>query len=251
MRKELKLKKSAAKQEQAVAKNESVQEVFRRTEIKYILTPEQYQNLMRLIEPYIEPDKFFKSTNCSIYYDTPKRYLAIHSMEKPLYKEKIRLRSYSAPDSLNSPVFIEIKKKYKGIVGKRRVQTTLREFYHYRKTGELATNNPQIKKELDYCFQFYHLEPALFLAYDRLSYRGKDNPKFRLTFDRNVRSRENNLRLEQGDRGEPYFDNDEIVMEAKALNAYPLWFARALSACKIFPASFSKYGRVYEKRWRE
>ena len=246
-----KVSTSGKTQEMAVAKNEGAQEVFRRTEIKYIISAEEYEKLMKLLEPYLKPDKYFKSTNCSIYYDTKDRYLAIHSMEKPIYKEKIRLRSYSAPKSLDSPVFIEIKKKYKGIVGKRRVQTTLGEFYQYMETGELKTSNPQIKKELDYCFRYYKLELALCLAYDRLSFCGKNDPKFRLTFDRNVRSREHDLRLEDGDQGELFFKNDERVMEAKALGAYPLWFARALSQAKIYPASFSKYGRVYEKRMND
>ena len=227
---------------------EKVQEVFRRVETKYVLAPSEFQNLLKAIAPFIEKDRYFKSTNCSVYYDTDDRYLAVHSLEKPLYKEKIRVRSYNIPKSLSDQVFIEIKKKYNGIGNKRRITTTLKDFYKYEKTGELKTENPQIKAELDHCFRFYDLKPALYVAYDRLSFAGQNDENFRLTFDRNVRSRETNLRLELGDEGEKYFKNDEIVMEVKVLNAYPLWFTRALSSLKIYPASFSKYGRIYEKR---
>ena len=223
------------------------QEVFRRVETKYVLTPSEFQNLLKAIAPFIKKDRYFKSTNCSVYYDTDARYLAIHSLEKPLYKEKIRIRSYNIPKSLSDPIFIEIKKKYNGIGNKRRITTTLRDFYEYEKTGELKTDNPQIKAELDHCFNFYNLKPALYVAYDRLSFAGRNDENFRRTFDQNVRSRETDLKLELGDEGKKYFENGEIVMEVKVLDAYPLWFTRALSNLKIYPASFSKYGRIYEK----
>ena len=222
------------------------QTVFRRTETKYLITEQQFQDLMWLIEPYLKKDHYFKGTNCSIYFDDENRYLAIRSVEKPLYKEKIRLRSYGTP-TLDDTVFLEIKKKFKGIGGKRRVPVKLRDFYNYQKTGKLDGVNPVIKAELDECFKRYDLKPTMFLAYDRTSYCGKDNPMFRVTFDRNVRSRNDDLFLEHGDKGVKFFKNNEIVMEVKALDAYPLWFVRALSKLKIYPASFSKYGRVTAK----
>ena len=87
----------------------------------------------------------------------------------------------------------------------------------------------------------------MFLAYDRTSYCGKDDPAFRITFDRNVRSRNHDLQLEKGDAGKKFFKNGEVVMEVKALDRYPFFFVRALSKLKIYPSSFSKYGRVTEK----
>ena len=222
------------------------QQIFRRKEIKYLLTEKLVQDLMWLVEPYLTKDKYFKGTNCSIYFDNKERYLAIHSMEKPLYKEKIRIRSYGVP-KLDDTVFLEIKKKYKGIGSKRRIPVKLSDFYTYLETGKLDSNSEVIKKELDMCIKRYDLKPMMFLAYDRTSYCGKDNPTFRLTFDRNVRSRNNNLRLEKGDYGQKFFDNDLVVMEVKALEAYPFFFVKALSKLKIYPASFSKYGRVTEK----
>lgn len=222
------------------------QQVFRRTETKYIITEKEYRALMDLIEPYLMKDRYFKGTNCSIYYDDGSRYLAIHSLEKPLYKEKIRLRSYGVP-TLNDTVFLEIKKKYKGIGSKRRIPVKLSDFYQYEKTGKLNADNAYIKQELDECFNRYSLKPAMFLAYDRTAFCDKENPTFRVTFDRNVRSRLTDLRLEKGDQGKKFFENGEIVMEVKALDKYPFYFVRALSKLKIYPASFSKYGRVTEK----
>ena len=246
-----------------------IQQVFRRREEKYILSQEQYQNLIDVIEPYLEKDKYFVGTNCSVYFDTPEWLLAIRSLEKPIYKEKVRVRSYGTP-TIDDLVFFEIKKKYNGIGSKRRVPVKLRDFYDFiehknikksqaisrkrpkkatkpRAYQGIATDNPQIAAEIDYCFSRYELQPALFIAYDRLSYFEKGKPLFRITFDQNIRYRTTDLRLDYGDTGELYFENGEIVMEVKAINAYPLWFVHAISRLKIYPASFSKYGRIIKR----
>ena len=222
------------------------QQIFRRKETKYLLTEQQVADLICLIEPNLKKDKYFKGTNCSIYFDSKNRYLAIHSLEKPLYKEKVRIRSYGVPTT-NDTVFLEIKKKYKGIGNKRRIPIKLVDFYDYLENGQLDNVTPEIKRELDVCIKRYGLNPTMFLAYDRTSYCDQDNSTFRLTFDRNVRSREHDLRLEHGDQGEKFFDDGTVVMEVKALDAYPMYFVRALSKLHIYPASFSKYGRVTEK----
>ena len=222
------------------------QQIFRRTEIKYILSEEKIKSLMWLIEPYLKKDQYFKSTNCSVYYDSKNRYLAIHSLEKPLYKEKVRIRSYGVPKP-DDIVFLEIKKKYKGIGSKRRIPIKLSDLNTYLKTGRLDSNSEIIKAELDTCFKRYNLKPTMFLAYDRTSYCDKDDPTFRVTFDRNVRSRNTDLSLEKGDFGKQFFKNGEVVMEVKALERFPFYFVHALSKLKIYPASFSKYGRVTER----
>lgn len=223
-----------------------IKEVFRRKEVKYLLSGKQYQELLQMILPYLEKDEYFKGTNCSIYFDTSSRYLAIHSLEKPLYKEKIRLRSYGVP-KLSDIVFVEIKKKFDGLGSKRRIAVKLADFYDFISGAELKTDNEQIRAELSECFSRYNLMPTLYLAYDRTSYCDRETKKLRITFDKNVRSREADLKLEAGDYGDLYFEDGTIVMEVKTLDTLPLWFAKALSRMKIYPASFSKYGRVYEK----
>ena len=223
-----------------------IQRVFQRTEIKYLITPEVYQQLIWLIEPYLTKDRYFKNTNISLYLDDDNNLLAMRSLEKPLYKEKVRLRSYGVP-TVDDVVFLEIKKKYDGVGGKRRVPVKLKDFYQWLESGftePISAENPQISEELKYLFLSYDLKPKLFLAYDRTSYIARDDVHFRVTFDRDIRSRTSDLNIEHGDFGEKYFKNGEIVMEVKAEDAYPLWFVRALSKLKIYPTSFSKYGRV-------
>ena len=109
-------------------------EIFRRVEQKYLLSKEQYIKLMDRISSHVEKDKYYKSTICNVYFDTTNSDLIVTSLEKPLYKEKVRLRSYGVP-TIDSTVFLEIKSKYKGIVGKRRVSFKLKDFYYDQSLG--------------------------------------------------------------------------------------------------------------------
>ena len=221
--------------------------VFRRVEKKYLITEEQYRQLIEMSKEYLEVDTFEYSTICNIYFDTDDYLLVNRSIEKPIYKEKIRLRSYGIPKK-NNKVFLEIKKKYKGIVGKRRISVPLREIYKYLDKGIYPNCDKQIMDEIDYCFKLYNLKPKVFLAYDRHSYKGIENPDFRLTFDKNIRSRTCDLYLEDGDSGNLLLEGGEYIMEVKTLGSFPLWFSHILSALKIYPISFSKYGNVYKKQ---
>ena len=222
-------------------------ENFRRTEKKFIINETQYKKLIDRIKNYVNKDPYFKSTICNIYFDTSNYDLIINSIEKPLYKEKVRLRSYNVP-TLDDDVFLEIKKKYKGVVGKRRIKLKLKDFYKYIDKNVKPKCNEQIISEIDYCFKKNNLKPVMFLAYDRCSYYDKQDKNFRITIDENIRSREDNLCLEDGDAGKLYFKDKMYIMEAKALDAYPLWFIKVLSELKIYSTSFSKYGSIYSKK---
>lgn len=221
------------------------QRTFRRVEKKYLISKNEYQQIIDLAQEKLIKDKYFESTICNIYFDSDNHDLIIQSIEKPIYKEKIRLRSYNTP-KMNSKVFFEIKKKYRGVVSKRREVMTLKSVYNYLEKGIMEDS--QIMREIDYCFKYYKLKPSLYLAYDRYSYLDNEGLGFRLTFDYNVRSRVDDLRIEKGDYGEKYFDDDTFIMEVKCLGAMPLWFCDILSKLKIYPISFSKYGKIYQKR---
>ena len=220
--------------------------IFRRVEEKYLLTKTQRDLFLKKIDKYIEKDKFYESTICNIYFDNKNNDLIVNSLEKPIYKEKIRLRSYKKTPNLDDEVFLEKKDKYEGIVGKRRIKMTLREFYEYIKNHNYDKSN-QIMNEIDYYINYYDLKPAIYIAYDRKSYCGKSNSDLRITLDTNLRSRNSDLRLELGDAGKKYFKNKYYIMEIKTLGSMPLWLVRALSELNIFPASFSKYGKIYEE----
>ena len=223
--------------------------IFRRVEEKYLLSKEELDNLFFKIGDYIEPDDYFESTISNIYFDNINNDLIVNSLDKPIYKEKIRVRSYNNAPNLDSIVFLEKKDKYDGIVGKRRVKMTLRDFYNYIDNNKYTDS--QIMKEIDYFIKYYDLKPSIYIAYDRKSYRGKDNENLRITFDANLRSRNEDLRLELGDAGKKYFEDDYYIMEIKTLSSMPLWLVRSLSELNIFPTGFSKYGKIYEDNYRK
>lgn len=228
-------------------------EVFNRCEKKYLVNEDMYKKIVDDILPYMDMDKYNKDnqfyTIANIYFDTEDDLLIRQSLEKPIYKEKLRLRGYGVPN-MNDKVFLEIKKKYKGIVYKRRTQLKLAESYDYFNYGYIEKKeymNQQVINEIDYMINRYKLVPKLYLSYDRKAFFCKEDDDFRLTFDTNVRTRRDDLRLEAGSYGEQLLKQGELIMEVKASKGIPLWFVECLSKNNLYPVSISKYGTEYKK----
>lgn len=220
--------------------------IFERVEKKYLLKKEDALRLMNQISSHIMKDAYSDYTICNIYYDTDDYDLVRSSIEKPPYKEKMRIRSYGIPD-VDDPIFIELKKKYMHTVFKRRVKCSLNEMNLFMEQEQTRINDSQIAREIEYFMGFYQPHPKLFLAYDRKAYKGICEADLRITMDQNIRYREDDLHLEHGDHGQPYFEKDMILMEIKVNQAYPLWLSHALTKAGIYPISFSKYGNIYRK----
>ncbi|MBP3255235.1 MAG: polyphosphate polymerase domain-containing protein [Clostridia bacterium] len=220
-------------------------EIFRRVEKKYIVNELQYHRIKEKLSKYMNEDKYGKSTICNIYFDTDDYELISHSITKPYFKEKIRLRSYNIPNK-DSKVFLEIKRKYDGVVGKRRIEMKLSDFEQYlQDKNSIKSNNKQIKSELDYYFKIYNLKPAMYISYSREAYYEKDNSDFRLTFDSNVLARDFDLKLDKGVYGKDVLGSGKYIMEVKTLGALPMWFVDILNETNVTPGSFSKYGTAY------
>lgn len=220
--------------------------VFERTEKKYVITSSQKDELLRLISDRLCSDEYGESTVYSIYYDTDDYRLIRNSIDKPVYKEKLRLRSYLIPDS-DSTVFLELKKKYKGVVYKRRKKMKFREANAYFNFHAMPDDS-QIMREIDSTMSFYKtLKPKMFIGYDRIAYVGSEDKNLRITFDYNLKYRTEKLSLDSGGFGERIIDSNYYIMEIKALYSMPLWLCKALDALKIYPSSFSKYGTAYKK----
>lgn len=221
---------------------------FKRVEKKYLLTGEQAQELFSALGERAVLDAYGLHTVCNIYYDTRTHELVRRSIEKPVYKEKLRLRSYGVP-SEDTRVYLELKKKWKGTVYKRRIEMPLYTAKAYLERGVYPEEyDCQILREIDYALHFYPLEPSLFLAYDRRAYYLAEQEDVRFTIDCGIRSREDALDLLEGDTGEPLFDGDIRILELKAPFALPKWFVSLMSGLQIYPNSFSKYGSVYKEK---
>lgn len=229
-------------------------EVFNRYEHKYMLDEKTFLKVLDVMDEHMEPDAYNVNrkpyTIANIYFDTPDNYLIRHSLEKPVYKEKLRLRAYGVPDE-NSKVYLEIKKKFRGLVNKRRTTLKLFEAYEFLKTGTAPHSqdymNSQVLRELEYFLKIYELSPKVYLAYDRIAYFEKENRDLRISFDMNIRSRRYDVGPEKGDFGEKLLEDGLILMEIKTSLAKPMWLSNMLCELDIKRRSFSKYGTEYKK----
>lgn len=223
------------------------QGTFKRYEKKYLLTETKYKLLKQRLQNKLIIDNFGKSTICNIYFDTPEKLLIRSSLEKPIYKEKLRLRSYGTPNQ-GDMVFIELKKKYNGVVYKRREKMELAMAEGYLYDLKPVKESSQITKEIDWVLQFYkNIAPAMYISYNRIAMYGADDNELRVTFDSNILWREDELWLEAGVWGNQLLEEGCRLMEIKIPGAMPLWLSHILDELEIFPVSISKYGQGYQQ----
>lgn len=228
-------------------------EIFKRFEIKYLVTNKQRKLIEDAFKEHMVPDAYGESTICNIYYDTPDMRLIRNSLEGPAYKEKLRVRSYGQIKP-GEDVFVELKKKYDGVVYKRRVTMQENKAKIYLDKNSKIDNpvkgdsfiERQIVKELDYFKEFYkNLKPAVYLCYDRTAYFSNEDASFRVTFDKNIKWRTDNMKLTEKPDGRDILEEGMSLMEIKTATAIPKWLVDILSKEQIRKTSFSKYGRAY------
>ncbi len=227
---------------------------FKRKEIKFLLNDEQYESLIPAINEHMIPDAFCVDGReygvYNIYYDTADSYLIRESLAKPYYKEKIRLRSYYSPAKPDDPVFLEIKKKIGGVVAKRRVTLTLQEAENYLLNGIKPDTDKYIQKqvlsEIDVFLRRYPVAPMQYISYQRYAFFGREDKTFRLTFDRNLTERREDLTLAKGNFGTQIILPTQHLMEVKISDSVPMWLCEKLAELKIYKTSFSKYGKAYK-----
>lgn len=224
---------------------------FRRKEIKYLLRSDQYNSLREYLDGIAEVDEYGKTRINNIYFDTPGFYLIRTSLEKPLYKEKLRLRTYGDTDSTTNS-FIEIKKKYKGIVYKRRINGQYERAYDYLVKNGAPLEESQISTEIEELRKLYdNPGPAMRISYDRIAMAGKEDRNLRITFDTNIIWDDRSLDLAAEEKGHQILKKGEVLMELKVPGAVPGELSKKMSELGIFPTSFSKYGRGYLEMIRE
>ncbi len=221
-----------------------IRNIFCRYEKKYLASSDAVEAFLRRIAPRIRPDPYGETCICNCYYDTPDYLLIRRSLEKPRYKEKLRLRCYGVPTN-ESMAFAEVKKKYDGLVYKRRLSLPYRQAAELLAGGNVGTDS-QIAREIRWMLRFYpSLSPRVALHYERCAYYAVDDEELRITVDSDIRFRTSDLDLRAGTSGEPLLGQDIQLLELKIAGAMPLWLVSALDECRIFPTTFSKYGEAY------
>ncbi len=225
-------------------KNMSEQMIFKRCEIKYMIDEKTFDKLMQVMSEHMIADVHGRSTVCSLYFDTPDYLLIRRSMDHPIYKEKLRLRSYGVADE-ETQVFVELKKKFNSVVYKRRISMTEKQSQEYLLEHKKIMDT-QISREIDYCMRVYKgIAPAVLLSYEREAFYAKDDHEFRVTFDRNIFWRDYDLSLCKGIYGTPILKQGQVLMEVKTAGAIPRWMVDFLTENQIYKTSFSKYGTAY------
>ena len=219
--------------------------VFRRYELKYLLTQGQKEAVLSGISPYMQLDQYGRTTIRNVYMDTDNYRLIRRSIEKPLYKEKLRIRSYARADA-DSTVFVELKKKYDGVVYKRRIALPESAAMSWVTGKTVCPVDTQISREIDYFMSYYgELIPSVFLTYEREAFYERDGGDFRVTFDDNILARQEDISLRAEPYGRVILPEGRVMMEIKCSGAIPLWMTEILSREKIYKTPFSKYGRAY------
>ena len=219
--------------------------VFKRYEIKYMVSDEQRARIEQVMAAHMIPDEHGESTVVNVYYDTPSHLLIRRSAEKPVYKEKVRVRSYGRYEQ-GREMFVELKKKYDGVVYKRRIVADAE--HAEELLSGAAEPADQIEREIAYTVARYGgLAPACYIAYDRCAYFAADDHEFRITFDRNIRTRTDRLSLAEDTDGEQLLEPGFSLMEVKCAGAMPLWLVHELTDMKLYKTSFSKYGTAWAR----
>ncbi len=223
----------------------SYQTTFSRYEVKYMISEEEKKLILEYADGRIVLDDYGRTTIRNIYFDTDSFRLIRRSLEKPTYKEKLRVRSYKRLTP-NEPAFVEIKKKYKSVVYKRRLLLPISQVMSAFEHDTPLPVKSQIGDEIQYFREYYApLKPAVFLSYEREAYFSPDTDGLRVTFDENILYRTDDLSLESEAYGKRILPDGKVLMEIKTLGGMPLWLTEILTRLRIFKTSFSKYGNAY------
>ena len=223
----------------------SYQNVFERYEYKYFLTASQKHDLLHMTGDRLALDAYGRTTIRNIYYDTDSFRLIRDSLDHPVYKEKLRVRSYQRADA-DDMVFVEIKKKFEDVVYKRRVAVPKIAASEWIDNGKNTPIKTQITSEIDYFLNFYEgISAKAFISYEREAYTCTSDPEFRLTLDENIRARDTDLDLGNDIWGVSLLPEGITLMEVKIAGAMPMWMARFLSSLEVRKVSYSKYGTYY------
>lgn len=224
-------------------------EIFKRKEQKYLITVEQYREMLARLSPYMRPDKNGndgKYTVTSLYFESPDYKIYYETKNKLKYRQKLRLRVYDEADE-RSTAFFEVKQKHKKVVNKRRLLLPVTEANRYLQNnidaplGDYETTNEQVMREIHYFRQFYQLQPEMVVSYDRHALHGINDSELRITYDFNLRCRNDDLHVEHGSFGEYFIDPNLVVLEVKVNDSVPLWLTRILQDLQCEQRSASKF----------
>ena len=224
-------------------------ETFRRKEHKYLITTEQYVELVRRMSSYMRPDRHGingKYTVTTLYFESLDHKIYVETKNKLQFRQKLRLRVYDKTNIVGN-AFFEIKQKYEKVVNKKRMVIPLGEAYRYladessSSLAEYKTSNPEVLYEIDHFQKSYALKPEMVVSYERHAFHHIEDADLRITFDLNLRCRNDDLSIEHGSHGEHFIDPYLVVLEVKTSETVPLWLTQILQDLQCEKKSISKF----------
>jgi hypothetical protein len=221
-----------------------MESIFKRYEKKYLITRAQGDALRDILARHMEPDCFSSYLVQNIYYDTQDWEVIRTSLERPPFKEKMRLRCYGVPDNEDS-LYLELKKKYKGIVYKRRIAFPAGRFARHSVRDIVSGEDSQIARELGFYLQSRPVSERVYIAYRRVAFAGIGDRGLRVTLDSELCFRTEDLHFARPCAGMAILPESSMLMEVKTAGGMPMWLVNELSEQKIYPSAFSKYGTCY------
>ncbi len=220
--------------------------VFKRYELKYLMNEQQTKAVYAALKEHMVLDKYGHSSIRNIYFDTDDFLLARRSISRPLYKEKLRFRSYGRAEP-HGEVFVELKKKYKKVVYKRRLTMPLDDALAWFEEGGEGPDS-QIGEEIGFLKERYPgLKPAMLLCYEREAYYAKDGGDLRITIDSNILANLDDIALTKEPSGHSVLPEGYTLMEIKTMYGYPPWLTQLLSGNGLYKSRFTKYGNAYKE----
>ena len=222
-----------------------MQSIFKRYEKKYLITPEQGAALRDICSQHMRPDKYGEYLVQNVYFDTENWDVIRFSLGKPLFKEKLRLRCYDVSHE-ESHLFLELKKKYKGVVYKRRLAIPMKSLFGKDVRDIVADGSSQISREIDFYLRANAVREKIYISYRRTAFAGVKDNGLRVTFDADLAFRLDCLDFSYPCSGHSIIPDGKMLMEIKTLGGIPLWMTHALCENKIYPTAFSKYGACYK-----
>lgn len=230
-------------------KTRIVQKQFKRIETKYIVDKETFVLLEKDLQKHMVSDEFATSTITNIYFDNEDFDMIQDSIAKKNGREKIRMRIYDAQPSASSQAFLEIKKKENKIGYKYRLTSNPLSVTNYIEKGVIdqTITDEMVTSELERLRERYGtIKPMMYIYYDRVSYKGIEDKKIRLTIDKNLLYRHYDVAATEGKFGEALLDPNKVIMEIKVPEQLPDWLLALLEKYQLEKQSFSKYGNAYK-----
>jgi SPX domain protein involved in polyphosphate accumulation len=224
-----------------------------RFELKYLTRFDTYQRIIRQLDPYAERDGYAgelgRYSIISLYYDSPELACYWDKINGVPYRNKLRIRQYGSMAG-SDDAYIEVKQKLLASIRKIRTRMKLTQAYdllaaaHQRaETSEVIDRSPEdeVLNHVMYLRSLYNLEPKAIISYEREPYVGRYDHHLRMTFDLNLRSRAEDLRLESGPWGKYIMSPDIVLVEMKVDGRIPEWFISLVAEHNLEPCRFSKY----------